>query len=176
MREAISSTARLLLTLRFLATGERYSQLSYGFRISVSAISKIIPETIDAIYSVLSDEFLKVPSNADEWKKIAEDFEKKWNFPFCMGAIDGKHIAIKSKPEYGSFYYNYKGFHSVILMAVVDANYNFIYVNVGSNGRANDAAVFNESLLDEAIKKNLFDFPPDENLPNTDTKYIPATM
>uniref|UniRef100_A0A1I8PJB3 DDE Tnp4 domain-containing protein n=1 Tax=Stomoxys calcitrans TaxID=35570 RepID=A0A1I8PJB3_STOCA len=67
-----------------------------------------------------------------ELKKNANDFEKKWNFSFCLGAIDGKHIAIKSKAEYGSFYYNYNGFHSVILLAVVDANYNVVYVNVGS--------------------------------------------
>lgn len=72
--------------------------------------------------------------------------------------------------NYGSFYYNYKGFHSLILLAVVDANYNFLYVNVGSNGRANDAAVFNEPSLCEAITKNLFDFPLEDYLPGTNKK------
>lgn len=83
---------------------------------------------------------------------------------------DGKHIAIKAKREHGSFYYNYKGFHSVVLLAVVDSNYNFLYVNVGANGRAHDAAVFNESSLQEGIKNNLFDFPPDTELPGSSNK------
>lgn len=83
---------------------------------------------------------------------------------------DGKHIAIRSRKEYGSFYYNYKGFHSVILLAIVDANYNFLYLNIGSNGRANDAAVFNDSSLCKGIINNIFDFPLDANLPGTDKK------
>jgi len=29
-----------------------------------------------------------------EWKEIERDFNDKWNFPGCYGAIDGKHIAI----------------------------------------------------------------------------------
>lgn len=32
------------------------------------------------------------PHTGDDWKIIASDFEKKWNFPHCLGALDGKHI------------------------------------------------------------------------------------
>ncbi|XP_058984567.1 putative nuclease HARBI1 isoform X1 [Musca domestica] len=169
MRESISSSARLLLTIRHLATGENYTQLAYGFRISKAAISIIVPETINALYWVLKDEFFKVPRTADEWKIIANDFEKKWNFPFCLGALDGKHIAIKNKADYGSLYYNYRGFHSVIFTAVVDANYNFLHINIASNERANDTAIFTESFCDE-IPKNIYDFPPDDYLEGSKKK------
>ncbi len=40
-----------------------------------------------------------------------------------------------------SEFYNYKGAYSIILFALVDAEYNFRYVNIGANGRAGDAAV-----------------------------------
>lgn len=53
-------SSRLLVTLRFLATGETYHNLSYGFRISVPALSQIIPETLEAIYAVLKDDYMKV--------------------------------------------------------------------------------------------------------------------
>lgn len=29
------------------------------------------------------------------WKKIANEFAVKWQFPNCIGAIDGKHVSIQ---------------------------------------------------------------------------------
>lgn len=55
-RAAISPLERLLLTLRFLATGDSYTSLMYLFRISKQAISLIVPEVCDAIISVLQDQ------------------------------------------------------------------------------------------------------------------------
>ena len=54
----------------------------------------------------------------DDCITIAEKFEQKWNFPKCP-------------PKSGSFYFNYKGTFSAVLMALVDGDYNFVYIDVG---------------------------------------------
>jgi len=38
----------------------------------------------------------QIPSNEEEWKKVACDYDKIWNFPHCVGAMDGKHVVIES--------------------------------------------------------------------------------
>lgn len=79
-----------------------------------------------------------MPSTPAEWKNVAADFYDKWNNPNTLGAMDGKHVVFRAPRSAGSHYYNYKGIHSIMLLAIVDANYQFIYIDVGTNGRISD--------------------------------------
>jgi len=112
---------------------------------------------------------LQVPDTDEEWRTIAEEFSSKWNFDHCVGAIDGKHIAIVQPPHSGSVYYNYKHFNSIVLLAVVDASYRFLYVDIGSCGRMSDGGVFNRSSLAAALESHSLNIPPPEALEGTDT-------
>ncbi|XP_063365980.1 uncharacterized protein LOC134654469 [Cydia amplana] len=76
----------------------------------------------------------------EEIKRIAEDFYLKWQFPNCMGSVDGKHFRIKKPPLSVSDYYNYKRYFSLVLQAVSDADYKFIAIEVGGKGRQSDGA------------------------------------
>ena len=100
-----------------------------------------------------------MPSTEDEWKIVADEYEKRWNFPNCIGSLDGKHIMIRQPVNSGSFYYNYKGTFSIVLLALVDADYRFIYVNVGCNGRISDGGVFRASSLSQALNEDLLGIP-----------------
>lgn len=60
LRESISAETRLLITLRFLATGESFTSLGYQFRVSKAAISLMIPEVCEAIHDALKTDHLKV--------------------------------------------------------------------------------------------------------------------
>uniref|UniRef100_A0A6P7GYA1 Nuclease HARBI1 n=1 Tax=Diabrotica virgifera virgifera TaxID=50390 RepID=A0A6P7GYA1_DIAVI len=157
MRSSISSKLRLAVTLRYLASGNSYKSLEFLSRISRITIGNFVPEVCHAIVIVLKDKFLKVPSSKEEWQKISSEFKEKWHFPHAIGALDGKHVAIRAPANEGSYYYNYKGFHSLVLLALVDANYKFIYVDCGGNGRISDGGVYRNSSLYAAVNVDTCD-------------------
>ena len=47
-----------------------------------------------------------------------------------------------------------------MLLAVVDANYKFVFIDVGAPGRAGDAGVYNESTIKKALVDNSVNLPP----------------
>lgn len=91
-----------------------------------------------------------------------------WQFPNCCGAIDGKHVRIQCPKKAGSPYYNYKQFHSIVLLAIIDARYRFIAIDVGSYGRQGDASIFEKSTMAEYINNATFNIPPAMILPGTE--------
>ncbi|KAK3095749.1 hypothetical protein FSP39_018566 [Pinctada imbricata] len=138
---------------------------SFGFRVARNTISVFIPEVCDAIFRLFSDELIQCPSTESEWKLVAKQFSEKWNFHHVLGALDGKHIALRCPPSAGSLYYNYKGFHSIVLMALVDADYKFLYVDIGASGSSSDDGVFGETELKEALEAGDIGVPGAEPLP-----------
>lgn len=50
-------------------------------------------------------------------------------------------------------------------MALVDANYKFMYVNEGASGRTSDAGVWERCGLRDALESNKLKIPPDASLP-----------
>lgn len=105
--------------------------------------------------------------NIEQWEKNIEEFWNKWNFPNCVGAIDGKHVVIVAPPNSGSLYFNYKHTFSIVLLALVDANYNFIAVNVGAFGKDSDGGILSKSKMGKAILNNKFNIPVSKNFPGT---------
>lgn len=75
-----------------------------------------------------------MPLISENWVRVANEFNVKWQVPNCLGSFDGKHVPIRKPNNAGSDFYNYKRFHSIILMAVADANYKFISIDVGGKG------------------------------------------
>jgi hypothetical protein len=62
-------------------------------------------------------------------------------------AVDGNHIRMTKPNERGSQFLNCKNFSSTVLMAVADADYCFVSVQVGAYGTSSDSDVFQISTL-----------------------------
>lgn len=104
--------------------------------------------------------------STENWVNVANEFNYKWQLPNCVGAIDGKHIAIKQPHDSGSQYFNYKRYFSIILMATSDANYKFISIDVGAAGAEGDSNVFSRTKLGSMIKEDHIELnlPPDAQI------------
>ncbi|XP_072175656.1 uncharacterized protein [Diadema setosum] len=175
MRKALPVGLKVALTLRFLASGDTYVSLAACFRVGTSTIGPMISDVCQAIYDEYHDELLSCPTTPEEWKEVASEFSDKWNFENCLGALDGKHVRIKAPGNTGSMYYNYKGYFSVVLFALVDARYRFRYIDVGANGSCSDAGLFMETSLRRALDQGKAEIPKPEPLPKDDTP-LPYTF
>ena len=78
-----------------------------------------------------------MPNSEAELCKKIQEMEEAWQFPCCWSAVDGCHIPLKCPAgglEASKEYHNFKNFYSVILMAMVDSNYQFIWGSCGFPG------------------------------------------
>ncbi|XP_063848246.1 uncharacterized protein LOC135093202 [Scylla paramamosain] len=168
MREPLSVGLKLAVTLQFLASGDSYTSLQYSFRVSKTAICRFVPKVCQAIIDIYKPEVLKCPRTPEEWNQVAEGFSKRWNYHKCGGGLDGKHVRVKKPWHAGSLFFNYKKFHSIVLMAVADANYKFLYVDVGAEGSAGDGGTWFKCTLHDAIAQKRVGFPEHSFLPSDD--------
>jgi hypothetical protein len=167
-RRPLEPGLKLAITLRFLATGNSYHSLAFDFRVAHNTISLFVPEVCDAIVAEYKDEQFTTPTTEAEWAEVATKFGRRWNFHHCCGALDGKHVEIKKPKKSGSRYFNYKGFFSVVLLGLVDADYNFLWANVGCPGSESDCGIFNRSSLEPALREGTLGLPPPAPLPHDD--------
>lgn len=144
-----------------------FRSLAFSFRVGETTVGKIIKETCTAINGRLLSLYMQKP-NKENWQEIRNDFHSKWNFPNCVGAVDGKHVHLFAPNNSGSNYFNYKGGFSIVLMAVVDANYKYVMIDVGSYGKNSDGGIFANCSFGKAWLNNYnLDLPESEPLPFT---------
>ncbi|KAL2077931.1 hypothetical protein ACEWY4_025616 [Coilia grayii] len=159
-RKAIGPAQRLAICLRYLATGDSFATIAFSYRVGHCTVGRVVREVAAVIWDVLLPDYMPAPSTED-WRAIAEGFSQRWNFPNCVGSVDGKHVVIQAPDNSGSLYYNYKGTYSIVLLAVVDADYLFRIVDVGGYGRTSDGGSLYASAFGEGLRDGTLGLPED---------------
>ncbi|XP_055333828.1 uncharacterized protein LOC129585241 [Paramacrobiotus metropolitanus] len=157
----VSPMERLAVTLRILASGMSQTTAAHSFCLGRATVNRIYRETTRAIWDVMGPVYVGPPSES-RWKSNAERFNASWQFPNCIGAADGKHVVIKKPKNGGSQYINYKGTHSIVLMAVAGPDYEFSYVDIGGYGRQSDGGTWSKCALGKAVEDGTLIMPKPE--------------
>ncbi|KAL0902286.1 hypothetical protein ABMA27_000189 [Loxostege sticticalis] len=157
-RKPVGSLEMLGLTLRFLATRSDFENMHTDYYRRASTIAKIVRTVCGAIWEHLLRENIP-PLTKQLLKDVAVEFDKKANFPNCIGALDGKHVRIRSPAHSGSLFFNYKSFNSIVFLALVDSRYRFLFVDIGAYGKESDSTVFQNSKLYDCIMTGKLPIP-----------------
>ena len=96
-----------------------------------------------------------------------------WNLPHYIGAIDGKHISVDCPKNSGSPFYNYKGWYSIVLLAVCDARYCFTLVDVGDFGSNNDSGILASLEMKKGFENDDFYLPCPSPMPGCKLEEVP---
>ena len=146
-----------------------YAALADSFRLGISTIRYIIKEVFEAIWKTLALLHMPVPTT-EVLLATSDEFCLKWNFPNCVGSIDGKHIRLKCPSNSGSMYYNYKHYYSIVLQGLADAQYRFIAIDVGAYGNQSEGGIFRRSSLYQLLNSNNFNMPNAKKLRLSDVE------
>lgn len=143
-----------------------FRSLSHSFRMGVTTVALCVHETCAAICEILGPLHLSFPT-VTELELGARTMFEKWNFPNCVGAVDGKHVRIQCPPKSGTMFFNYKKFFSISLLAVADANYRLLTVDIGAYGKQSDGGTFRNSDLYNKLLNVPDKWPAPKEIPGT---------
>jgi hypothetical protein len=96
----------------------------------------------------------------------------KCNFPNCLGAVDGKHVAIVPPPGAGLYFFNYKGYNSQVLIGIADSNYEFIYFNFGTSGCVSDGGVLEYTDFYDKLQNACLKIPESSDVKGRKLSYV----
>ena len=88
--------------------------------------------------------------------------------PHCISALDGKHTGIRKPAFSGSLWHNYKGFFSMVLLAIWDAWYCLSFIDIGEYGSNNGSEIFKNSIMGKMFDKNKVNIPESKVIPGDD--------
>lgn len=134
--------------LYHLATGGTYGEVARTIRqgISEATVMRHVRTFTSAVVGALSD-YIRFPNTRSGFDECSRSMESRSGIPGIIGALDGTHIRIHPNQNTSGSFINYKGYASVILLAVVDPRGFFMFTESGFCGKNHDSGALKDSLL-----------------------------
>lgn len=144
---AVSPEHKVLLTLRYYATGSMLVVCGDFIGIHKSTASRIV-KLVSHEIAILRPQFIRFPDSADETKKVKQDFYNISKFPMVIGALDCTHVKIKSPGgDNAEAYRNRKNFFSINCQTICDSKLKIQDIVARWPGSTHDSTIFNNSAV-----------------------------
>ena len=79
--------------------------------------------------------------------------------------VDSKYLTMERPKHIVSLYYNYKGFYSLVLLAICDADYYFKHVDISHSGRRNNSGGLRNSQMEKGFENDTFNIHLPSKIP-----------
>lgn len=117
-RKPLEARQRLAIVLWWLATPSEYRNVACLFGVGISTVCVLVRQVTAAIKRSLLKRFICLPTG-DGLQSSLRGFTER-GYPMCAGAVDATHIPVITPKDRPHSYCNQRGWHSVVLQAVVD--------------------------------------------------------
>ncbi|CAN7990023.1 unnamed protein product [Ixodes pacificus] len=158
MREPISLEERVAVGLYRLCSSAENRTIAHLFGIGRSSVNMLYKDFCDTVIQKLEDDWLRMV-RSDERTAHMREFFAVFGFPHSVGSLDGCHFPMSPLEEHATDHHSFKGCYSIILLALVDHQYRFRYINLGSPGRYHEANVYGRSILCTLVETDHFRSP-----------------
>lgn len=140
-KPSIPLEKRVAIALYCLGSSSEYRTIANLFGVGKATVGEILIEFCEGVWSLLKPKYLNfLPVSQDLITESVTGFQLM-GFPQCFGAIgewiiifiqlnrsstvftmfiDGCHIEVSPPSEQATDYYNFKGWYSMVLLALVD--------------------------------------------------------
>ena len=124
MRKAVEVEKKVGLFLYFIASTASYRTLSNLFGLSRGFVCICIRKVAAAVLRKLKPKYLSI-AKGDELARMIANYKEKWGFSMCAEAIDG---TVSTPQQNHASYNNRKSHHSIVMQALADSNYLFLFL------------------------------------------------
>ncbi|KAB0805700.1 hypothetical protein PPYR_02670 [Photinus pyralis] len=154
----IPKKLKIMVALHFFAHASYQKAVGQDFctSMSQSSVSKCLTVVVNALENLYH--YVRFPQTQEEVTLVKQGFmNMAHGFPGIVGAVDCTHIAIVAPPinhpDYPAIlFYNRKGYYSLNVQIICDANLKILALNARYPGSVHDAAIWGTSQ----IRQNLY--------------------